>query len=276
MLLHPTARTAARALPATAIAAVAALSLGAYAGYAARLTARHQPSFTISVAPRHDTISAGSTAGYRLTLRRHRFPWRITFKLGRPLPAGAAAHLAPARTRGTHAAITITTRTWIRAGTYHLLLRARHGKVTRRIVLTLTVAGAATGTGTANAPLPRFSLAGNATAPLEPGVPEAIDLRITNPNPAPLVVTNLSASVRAVSAPGASSLLPCTIRDFSVQRYFGPLPLIVPASSTRSLAGLGVPPAQWPQISIVDRPTDQDGCQGATVTLAYGGVATLG
>ena len=61
-----------------------------------------------------------------------------------------------------------------------------------------------------------------------------------------------------------------------MQQYSGTFPLTVPASSTRSLAQLGVQPAFWPQVSIINRPTDQDGCQGATVTLAYSGSATLG
>jgi hypothetical protein len=50
----------------------------------------------------------------------------------------------------------------------------------------------------------------------------------------------------------------------------------VPASSTRTLAELGVPAAQWPQISIIDLPTNQDGCRTASVTLAYAGTATGG
>ncbi len=125
------------------------------------------------------------------------------------------------------------------------------------------------------APQP-FAITGNVEGPLQLGVPQPIDLRITNPNTSPLVITDLTASVAAVSAPRATPSLPCTLRDFSIQAFSGTLPLTVPASSTRSLAELGVPAAQWPQISIIDLPTNQDGCRAASLTLAYGGMATGG
>jgi hypothetical protein len=266
-----------RAMPATAVVAVAALSLGAYTGYAQNSAHRHRkPSFKVTATPAKDTIAAGSTAGYRLFIRRHWFPWAVNFRLGRPLPRGAAVHFTVRRTLKSRSTLTIRTRAWTPPGVYHLTLRAKHGRVTKRITLTLTVAGSSPGGGTAPVAIPEFSLSGNAAAPLEPGVPEGIDLQISNPNTLPLVVAGLSASVRSVSAPNATPSLPCTLSDFSMQQYSGPLPLTVPASSTRTLAQLGVPPGQWPQVSIIDRPTDQDGCQGATVTLAYSGAATLG
>jgi hypothetical protein len=112
--------------------------------------------------------------------------------------------------------------------------------------------------------------------PLQPGEPRPIDLQITNPNTSQLVVNSLTASVSAISAPQATASLTCTLSDFSVQAFSGALPLTVPASSTRSLAELGVPTAQWPQISIINLPTNQDGCRSASVTLSYGGTATGG
>jgi len=121
-----------------------------------------------------------------------------------------------------------------------------------------------------------FAITGNFPGPLEPGAPRAIDLQITNPNASPLVVTQLTASVRAVSAPQATASLPCTLSDFSVREFSGHLPLTVPASSTRSLAELGIPAAQWPQISLIDLSTNQNGCEAASLTLAYAGLATAG
>ena len=46
--------------------------------------------------------------------------------------------------------------------------------------------------GTAPVATPRFWIIGNAPAPLEPGVPEGINLRITNPNTVPVVLSQLS------------------------------------------------------------------------------------
>ena len=44
----------------------------------------------------------------------------------------------------------------------------------------------------------------------------------------------------------------------------------------RSLAELGVPSSQWPEVGVIDRPTDQDGCQGASLSLNYSAAARLG
>jgi hypothetical protein len=280
-LLNTTSKIVTRAIPATAVAAVAALSLaalslGAYTGYAAKASRHHKPTFKVTATPAKDTISPGSTAGYRLWLRRHRFRWAVNFSLGRPLPRGAIVHFTVRRTFKSRSTLTIRTRAWTPPGVYYVTLRARHGRVTKRMTLTLTVAGSSPGGGTAPVDIPRFAIAGNATAPLRPGIPQGINIQISNPNTVPITISSLSASVRSVGAPNATPSLPCALSDFSMQQYSGPLPLTVPASSTLSLAQLGASSAQWPQVSIIDRPTDQDGCQGATVTLAYSAGATLG
>jgi len=186
-------------------------------------------------------------------------------------------------------------------GRYRIHLRARAGKLTRSIWIKLSIVSSASGSGTAtgtgtgtgtgttgtksatgtgtatgNVELSPFAITGDFQGPLEPGASRAIDLQITNPNASPLVVTQLTASVRALSAPQATAALPCTLSEFSVRQFSGHLPLTVPASSTTSLAELGIPAAQWPQISLIDLPTDQNGCQAASLTLAYAGVATAG
>jgi hypothetical protein len=49
----------------------------------------------------------------------------------------------------------------------------------------------------------------------------------------------------------------------------------VPANATNlSLSDLGVPQANWPTITMPDPPANQDGCQGAKVTITYSGTAT--
>ena len=291
------------ALPLTAAAALA-LSTGA--GHSAR-SARHvtpQAGFSLRSAPAQAAVRAGSAALYRITIRRHGFGGRVTLRISPRPPAGATARFSPSRTRRSSATLTILTPRQMAPGLYRIHLRARGGKLTRSSWLTLTIAaspagttgpgttgpgttGAGTtgpgttgpgttgpGTGQGNGGLQPFAIAGNVEGPLQLGAPRPIDLQITNPNTSPLVITDLIASVSAVSAPQATPSLPCTVGDFSVQAFSGPLPLTVPASSTRSLAELGVPTAQWPQISIIDLPTNQDGCRGASLTLAYGGMAT--
>jgi hypothetical protein len=291
----------------TAAAALAALSVGADAGYSAR-SARHvtpKRGFTLRAAPAQAAVSAGSAARYRITIRRHRFAGRVALSLSPRPPAGTTARFSPSRTRRSSATLTILTPRQMAPGLYRIHLRARGAKLTRSSWLTLTIAASPAGTtghgttgpgttgpgttgpgttgpgttgpgtGQGNGGQP-FVIAGNVEGPLHPGEPQPIDLQITNPNASPLVVNSLTASVGAISAPQATASLPCTLSDFSVQAFSGSLPLTVPASSTRTLAELGVPTAQWPQISIVDLPTNQDGCRTASVTLAYAGIATGG
>jgi hypothetical protein len=285
-----------KATLAAVVTALAALSPGPDAGYAAQ---SHHPSakqgFSLRTVPGHAAVVAGSAAVYRISIRRAHFAGRVTLKIASKLPKGASARFSLKSTRRSSSALTVRTSRGMAAGSYRLKLRATAGKLTRSTSLTLTVAilrnngqtpigtaptgvatSGASGTGTANVQSPPFTIVGNAGSPLEPGAGVPIDLQIINPNSSPLVLTGLTAGVRTLIAPAATASLPCTLGDFSVQQYSGRLALTVPASSTRSLAQLGVPAAQWPQISIIDRPTNQDGCKGASLTLAYGGAAKLG
>ena len=115
------------------------------------------------------------------------------------------------RTFKSRSTLTIRTRAWTPPGVYHLTLRARHGRVIKRMTLTLTVASPSPGGGTAPVDIPQFSITGNPTAPLQPGRTEGIDLQISNPNTVPIVISSLSASVRSVGAPKATPSLPCTL-----------------------------------------------------------------
>jgi hypothetical protein len=61
------------------------------------------------------------------------------------------------------------------------------------------------------------------------------------------------------------------------QATFAPAPAsppTVPRNSTKSLSDLGVPSAQWPQISMLNQPWNQDACKGTTFNFSYTGTAT--
>ena len=108
-------------MPATAVVAVAALSLGAYTGFAQNSARRHhKPTFKLTATPSKDTITAGSTAGYRLFIRRQRFPWAIRFSLRTKLPRGATARFTARRTFKSRSTLTIRTRAWTVPGVYQL------------------------------------------------------------------------------------------------------------------------------------------------------------
>jgi hypothetical protein len=127
------------------------------------------------------------------------------------------------------------------------------------------------------APAPTsFSIGGNASEPLSPGDTVHLDLELTNPHGRPLAVTHLRISVMRVKGPNASAARPCSSRDYTVGQAPSSLRLTVAPNTTISLSGLGVEPASWPHVGMLNLPVNQDGCQRATVTLRYSAVGALG
>lgn len=297
--LSKTGRTTRIGLVAGLLGMLLALTAGAYAG-AASLDPDHDhdrdtpvlATFRVTGSPRRERVLAGSTARYTIRIRRSQFPAAVNFQLVARLPRELRVRFSHRSTRGRRVTLVIRTSSQLRARRYRLNVRASADGVTRTLTLILTIGRRASGTaaaaisgiaaagggsGTAAGGDPAaYSISGNAAGPLAPGLTQPLDLKITNPNSTPLTVANLSVAIRAIQAPHATPTLPCSAADFAVQQYSGPLPLVVPASSTSTLAGLGLSPVGRPQIMLLDRPSDQDGCQGASVTLSYTAIATTG
>lgn len=57
-------------------------------------------------------------------------------------------------------------------------------------------------------------------------------------------------------------------------QFSGAYGLRIPAHSTRRLSSLGVAPARWPRVAMLDRAVNQDGCKHATLDLRFDGMAT--
>ena len=139
--------------------------------------------------------------------------------------------------------------------------------------------GVGTGSGTGGA-APRdssaaFTISGTAVDPISPGVMAPLDLALTNPHDVAMVVTDLSVTVREVSAPDAAGAGPCGIGDFAVEQVPSGLVITVAARSTSTLSDLGLARATWPQVGMLDRPVNQDGCKGAALTVGYAASGTL-
>lgn len=117
-----------------------------------------------------------------------------------------------------------------------------------------------------------FGVSGSLGSPLAPGVSLPLDLQISNPEKKNIAVTNLSASIsNVVRTPAAVAAgLPCSSADYSVTQFTGTYPLDIKPGST-SLSALGLPPASWPRISMLDTLQLQDGCKGATLELTFSG-----
>jgi hypothetical protein len=120
-----------------------------------------------------------------------------------------------------------------------------------------------------------FTIQGHATEPISPGVRAPLDLKLTNPYAFPLTVTDLRVRVRKVSAPNADNDHPCTIRDFAVDQASSDHKVSVAAGATSTLTDLGIPTANQPNIGMLNSSGNQDGCKGASLTLAYTASGTL-
>lgn len=235
--------------------------------------ARH--TFTLAVGRKAVTVAPGSMTRLTVRIRRRHLRAAVGFRVMTRLPSGVSVRLAPTRTRGRRTSLTIRAASGLLPRRYLLRLRGSAGHLRRTITLTPNLIGPGAGASRSGQPAP-FSVTGNAAGLLEPGVPQTIDAVIANPNSLPLSITSLVVTVQGVTAPQATASLPCGPSDFAVQQYAGRLPLSVPASSNKSLSDLGVPPPQWPQISILDLPSNQDGCQGASLRLGFAGDGSLG
>ncbi len=108
------------------------------------------------------------------------------------------------------------------------------------------------------------SVSGSLTSFLYPGVSQILDLVFTNPNPVPVTVAadgvDISISTSQAGCSAAS--------NFRVNRGLTSS-VTIPANSTESLAQLGIPSADWPVIGMIDTHTNQDACEGASLTLTY-------
>ena len=119
-----------------------------------------------------------------------------------------------------------------------------------------------------------FTIDGSTTAPISPGVRAPLDLRLTNNRDFRISLTDLRVTIRKVTAPNADKAHPCAIRDFALDQIPNRRTITLAARSTRTLSNLGLPPAGWPHVGMLNHPSDQDGCNGASLALAYTATGT--
>ncbi len=234
---------------------------------AAGLTVNYPLSgaLTVTAAPNSVTLSPGSTAVYTVALTRNNLAGPVAFSVAGGLPGGAAATFSPNPTTGNSSTLQVATSSTSATGTYSLYLVSSGADSTgttryayANVQLVLSTSGKS------------FTIAGTAAGLLAPGVTQPVNLTLTNPNSQTLSVTNLTVTVQSVTR-AASATGTCSTADYAVVQYRGPYPLSVPANSSSTLSGLGVAQQYWPQLQMIDAPTNQDGCKGAAVALAYAG-----
>ncbi len=169
-----------------------------------------------------------------------------------------AAGNPPLRVKATRTTVVLT------AGDYNVVLRGTGQDAVAGAVVRLKVQSESmAGTGGL------VQVSGTLGTVLRPGAGAGLNLSLTNPNGAGVRISGVSATLASVSAPRASAGRPCTLADFEVLPYTGSAVTLTPRQ-TRSLEQLDVPAAQWPQVRMRNTSSNQDGCQGATVTFTYG------
>ncbi|WP_240484186.1 hypothetical protein [Pseudarthrobacter sulfonivorans] len=117
-----------------------------------------------------------------------------------------------------------------------------------------------------------FTIFGNLGTQLTPGATLPLNLSFANPNNKSLALTSLSVAITGITRTqaAAAAALPCTASDYVVTNYAGSYPFTVPVGSS-SLQSLGIAPALWPKIAMLDTALNQDGCKGATLQFSYSG-----
>ncbi len=125
-----------------------------------------------------------------------------------------------------------------------------------------------TGGGRVSVPSP-FTISGDVANAITPGVMAPLDLSLDNPNDHDLLVDRITVTVTDVDAPQADADHPCSAADFDVRPLADGIAVTLEANRVDDLSGLGVARADWPAVGMLDRPVNQDGCKGASLTLGY-------
>jgi hypothetical protein len=114
----------------------------------------------------------------------------------------------------------------------------------------------------------RAWISGTVSTRLSPGVVAPITVSFHNSNPRAIAMRKLRVKIGRVSAPLATAAHPCGRVDFQIKQLHK-RNLLIPAGRTTDLAGLGIQASRWPTLTMRNRPVNQDGCKGATVTLRF-------
>jgi hypothetical protein len=125
-----------------------------------------------------------------------------------------------------------------------------------------------TGVGWGRASL-SFTISGDLRRPVSPGELVPIDLTLHNTNDIDLTIDQITVTVGGIDAPRADADHPCSPADFQVRGLSGGVELKLAGNSTDNLSGMDLPEKNWPAVGMLNRPVNQDGCKGASLTLHY-------
>jgi hypothetical protein len=256
-------------------------------------------NLAVRVAPASFTVTPGATASYMVRVVRNHYraiglSGRTNLVVRRAgLPAGAVASFSNSSAVGAgflpsaRTTLSITTAAGTPPGTYEVQLGVlRPRRLGSAMVELVVSAPAANVAGRAEppaevapsvppvpAPPDAFTIAGVLPHLLTPGTGEPLDLTLTNLEATDLVIANLNVRVTAVNGPQRNSTHTCDPEDFSIEQFSGTPGFTLPAASSADLGDLGFGPSEWPTVSMLNRPVNQDGCKGASLSFAFSGTA---
>lgn len=222
---------------------------------------------TIQVNPSSRTVDRGDPVNYSVSLTStNGYSGSITPSVS-GLPAGTTAAFAQASVtlaagKSTTVTLTVATSASTPEGKADLTIATAAGASQAAVVVQLFVQSSKK----------TFSISGDLGTPLAPGATIPLDLSFANQNNKSLALTSLAVSITGITRTQAAvaAALPCTTKDYVVTNYSGPSPLTISPGSS-SLQSLGIAPALWPRVAMLDTELNQDGCKGATLQLSYSG-----
>lgn len=218
---------------------------------------RTKPPFTMVVRPASHTVVSRWHTRFSVVTYPGRLPMPVTLTVS-GLPSGASATFMSAGwVNGSAYMMNVSTTIDTAPGTYLFTVHGVEGAQSADAQGYLTVV---------NAVLKPFTIAGDGSKVLSPGITSPINLSISNTFKRDLTVAGLSVALVSTSNPS------CATSNFVVTQYSGPSSLVVPHMSKRTLAQLGVPRSQWPSVKMINLlHTNQDTCKNVTLNLTYTG-----
>lgn len=224
-------------------------------------------SLSIRVTPAERSVAPGERAEYVVKVR-HSGRRRVLLSVIDGVPTSAIASYSRrsfSAKQGPKSSSTLTIDTaGVASGGHRIRLLASSGR--RRAIASVNLV--------INSRQPaNFTIAGDLSSALEPGLTVPLDLALTNPGDVDLLISGLEVSVGSIDAPLASATYPCTAEDFEVAQFSGTYGFVLGSATTSSLSQLGFPPEQMPQVTMPDRPLNQNGCKGASIHFDFTGTA---
>ena len=122
---------------------------------------------------------------------------------------------------------------------------------------------------------PAFTVAGDLSTPLRPGVTAPLDLAIANPHSYPITVTSVSVSVDAVTVARTGAPSRCSADNFTVTQPTTITPLTIAPHARVTLSNQDFPKKSWPQIHMLKTHWLQDSCKNVALQLNYHATGAL-